>query len=265
MDEERDRIEAFVRWAEDSTASRTEPFRWGTALFNDAYPMRFDSNYLRVERSLGQATAIELAAEADQLLAGFPHREIVVPDVAEADRIAAGMVERGYAVERLVYMVQRGEIPEQPADVRVEEYDLADVHPLFVEIARRLEDAPTEAVAIALADFAQVLVDRIGARFFGVSVEGKPVGSCELYVHEGVAQVESVGTLEEFRGRGLARAFVTAAMREGYAAGADMVFLMADDDDWPKGFYGRLGFERVGGFRSFNRFPKPGVGSTVSG
>jgi ribosomal protein S18 acetylase RimI-like enzyme len=259
------RIDAFVRWTEDATASRTEPFQWGTALFHDAFPMRYDSNFLRVERSLGDATAADLAREAERLLAEFAHREVVVPDASEADRLAAGMVEQGYAVERLTYMIHRSEAPPEPSDVRVEEFDLEAVHPLFVEQARRYDDAPAEEVAVRLADFAGVLAERLGARFFGASVDGTPVGSCDLYVRDGVAQVENVGTLEEHRGRGLARAFVTRAVREAYAAGAELVFLMADDDDWPKAFYGRLGFERVGGFRQFNRFPTGGGGSTVAG
>lgn len=259
-----ERIDAFVRWTEDVTSSRTEPFRWGTALFHDAFPMRYDSNFLRLERSLGEATVAEVVAEADRLLAGFAHREIVAPDLGEADRIAAGMVEHGYEVERLVLMAHRGDVPDEPPDVEVRELDLAEVHPLHAEIARRF-DGSSEEVAGSLADFAHVLVERLGARFFGATVDGTPVGSCELYVREGVAQVEGVGTLEEHRGRGLARAFVSRAIREAYAAGAELVFLMADDDDWPKTFYGRLGFEAVGGFRQFNRFPSSSGGSTVAG
>ena len=88
----------------------------------------------------------------------------------------------------------------------------------------------------------------------------------ELYVHEGIAQVESVDTLEEFRGRGVARNIVLRAASEGRAAGAEMVFIEADADDWPKQLYERLGFEHVGAYRGFLKAPlgSPPVGSEPS-
>jgi N-acetylglutamate synthase-like GNAT family acetyltransferase len=94
-----------------------------------------------------------------------------------------------------------------------------------------------------LADFATVLVERVGARFFGAWIEGELAGCCELYVHDGVAQIENVDTLERFRNRGGARAFLAAATDAARDAGADLVFLMADDADWPKQLYAKLGFD----------------------
>ena len=47
------RIRAFTRWLEEATSTRTEPWRFGTALFNADFPGRWDSNFLRVERSVG--------------------------------------------------------------------------------------------------------------------------------------------------------------------------------------------------------------------
>jgi len=257
MPEDIERIRAFVRRYEEVTSTRIEPFRWGTALFNDEFPVRYDSNFLRLERSRGDATPHDLAAEADRLLGGFAHREIIADDVAEADRIAAGMGALGYKVDRLLFMRLTEKRPRPSVDVVVEEFDFDTIRPHLVELARRYEEKPTDEVAAVLADFGRVLVDRMGARFFGVRVDGQPVASCELYVHQGVAQIEDVGTLEEFRGRGFARAFVSRAIIEGIDAGADLVFLIADDDDWPKEFYGRLGFERIGGSRQFTKVPPP--------
>jgi hypothetical protein len=44
-----ERITAFRRWTEDVTSTRIEPWRFGTALYRDDYPDRWDSNFLRVE------------------------------------------------------------------------------------------------------------------------------------------------------------------------------------------------------------------------
>jgi predicted GNAT family acetyltransferase len=86
-------------------------------------------------------------------------------------------------------------------------------------------------------------------------VDGQPASVCELYVLGDVAQVEDVNTIEEFRGRGLGSAVVLAAADAARARGCDVVFLIADDADWPKDLYARLGFDPVGRFWSFVRTP----------
>jgi hypothetical protein len=45
------------------------------------------------------------------------------------------------------------------------------------------------------------------------------------------------------------------AVEEALAAGHELVFLVADDDDWPKDLYARLGFETIGRTWSFLRTP----------
>ena len=62
----------------------------------------------------------------------------------------------------------------------------------------------------------------------------------------GTAQIEDVATLESHRGRGFASAVVLRAAAEARLAGADLIFLVADDEDWPKHLYRRLGFHRLG-------------------
>jgi predicted N-acetyltransferase YhbS len=66
-----------------------------------------------------------------------------------------------------------------------------------------------------------------------------------------------VNTLEEHRGRGVGRAVVLAAAAAARASGADLVFLDADADDWPRLLYGRLGFDPVGEAWEFIRRPGP--------
>ena len=84
-------------------------------------------------------------------------------------------------------------------------------------------------------------------------LDGVLASYCELYLHEGAAQVEDVNTLEAFRNRGAGRAVVLAAIREARAAGADLVWLLADADDWPRHLYAKIGFERVGGAWQFTK------------
>ena len=56
MGDDLERITAFRRWTEDVTSTRIEPWRFGTALYRDDYPDRWDSNFLRVEGPGGEWT-----------------------------------------------------------------------------------------------------------------------------------------------------------------------------------------------------------------
>ena len=79
-------------------------------------------------------------------------------------------------------------------------------------------------------------------------------GYCELRLRDGVAQIEDVEVLERFRGRGLGRAIVQHALDEGRAS-ADVVFLEALADDWPRELYARLGFVAVDRSDLYTRLP----------
>jgi GNAT superfamily N-acetyltransferase len=250
------RIRDFVRWFEDSTSSRTVPSRFGTALYHDAYPHRWDSNFLRVEVPLAGVAAAELAGETDRLFARLEHREIVVRDPA-GERLALSFAEMGWAVDRLVEMVLRRPPDRLPDTDAVSEVSLDDVRSIQMDVNRSGHGGMSEPVAAMLVDFRRVLVDVVGARFFLARVDGTPAAYCELYVRETVAQIEDVNTLERFRGRGLARAVVWAAVEQARRAGADVMFLVADDRDWPKHLYAKLGFEPMGAYWQFTRHPPP--------
>ncbi len=66
------------------------------------------------------------------------------------------------------------------------------------------------------------------------------------------AQLEDVYTAPEERGRGHARALVTHAVAEARQKDPDLIFIVADDNDWPKHLYGRIGFEPIGWTWSFH-------------
>jgi N-acetylglutamate synthase-like GNAT family acetyltransferase len=252
-----ERIRGFLRWTEDATSTRTAPWRYGTALFNDEFPGRWDSNFLRVERSVGETTPAELAADADRILAELRHREFVVEDDAVGERLAAGFVELGYEADRLAYMKLARDADQAPPALSVEEVELDIVRSAIVETNLVGHGGMSRESAEMLADFRRVLVAEIGARFFVTRLDGQIAGYCELYQHNGVAQIEDVNTLPAFRGRGAARAFLAWAVAAARAGGAELIFLMADVDDWPQWFYAKLGFDEVGRFRQFTK-PPPG-------
>lgn len=88
--------------------------------------------------------------------------------------------------------------------------------------------------------------------FLGVRrADGGVVARADLYLRDGVAQVEEVITDPAERGHGHARALVLQAVHCAREQGAHTVFLQADADDWPKELYRRLGFTDAAGTAQF--------------
>jgi GNAT superfamily N-acetyltransferase len=176
-----------------------------------------------------------------------------VRDDRDGERLAPAFAEAGYAVERNVMMAHRRPADREP-NLPVEELPFADVRPLLHEIYRR--DPKLSDPHIGLFTDQHGKFEReIGARFFAVRIDGVLAGDCELYVEGLDAQVEFVDTLEEYRGRGVARAIVLRAVEAAREAGAESVFIVAEEADWPKGLYVRLGFAGIGRTWQFMRQP----------
>jgi predicted GNAT family acetyltransferase len=55
-----------------------------------------------------------------------------------------------------------------------------------------------------------------------------------------------VYTIPQARGRGYARALVSHAAAEAWKAEHELSFIVADDNNWPKQLYRRIGFEPLG-------------------
>jgi GNAT superfamily N-acetyltransferase len=239
------RIRAFIRWTEDTTAERLVPWRFGTALFDDTHPNKYDANYLRVERPVGEATAGDLAAIADDLQSHLGHREIRFEDDDEGARLAAAFASLGYDPERLVTMVLHREPDRPPPALHAGEVPLSATHDLMVRATIAEIPGIAPGAAEMLADHREAAGARIGARCFAAWDGDALAGCCELYVHDGIAQIENVDTLTQHRNRGVARAFLAAAIDAARDAGVTLIFLQADAADWPQQLYGKIGFDRV--------------------
>jgi N-acetylglutamate synthase-like GNAT family acetyltransferase len=249
------------------TSTREQSLPWGTAFFHDGFPLRYDANFAIADRPLGSTRADDVVATLDHAYEGFRHREVEFASADDADTIAMGMAEHGYAIERMLVMALRRDPDREPDLTAVDEVPLAEMRPFIVEVSRREPWGEEPGIAEMMASYRQVLVDGIGARFFAQHVGRQVAGSCELYVEGDVAQIEDVNTLEEFRGRGIARNVVLRATAEARKAGATFVFLFADAEDWPRHLYARLGFDEIGHSCLFRRWPQgqaPGRGDGLS-
>ena len=82
------------------------------------------------------------------------------------------------------------------------------------EWLRAWPDGYSEAVVEQLLEQKRIVANAVGARFFLALADGRAASVCELYVRGRTAQIEDVGTLDGYRGRGLARAVVLRALAE---------------------------------------------------
>jgi GNAT superfamily N-acetyltransferase len=250
---ELDRCIAFLRSFTFRVAERTSPGPLGQAVLNDHLPRVWSLNYLLTERGLGtDVTAGELAEEADRLLgaAGLDHRKIEVLDGETAARLEAGFRALGWHVERDLVMTHRRP-PDRDSDTSsIEELEAPELDDVWAEGTRSGPYGVDEEVVRQLVEHKHVLA-AAGARFFAARVDGQIASYCDLYSDGSTGQIEAVMTLEAFRNRGLARAVVTKALTESRAMGDDLTFLLADQDDWPRLLYGKLGFDEVGSVYEF--------------
>jgi len=256
MTAELDRIVAFVRAFEDRRALERVPFRYGTALFNRSLPRLWDWNTLRLESADG-ASAADLAREADAVQggAGLLHRKITVDDAAVGERLAPGFERIGWQTQPLVVMVHR-RAPDRAPDLSVvDEASEEELRPARLAAARGDSWSKDPETIRQLIIGKQLKAEATSIRWFTAHVDGEPASYCELYADGRTAQIEDVTTLPAHRGKGLAGAVVLRALAEARAGGHDLVFLVADADDWPQQLYAKLGFDPVGRFYSFLRAP----------
>ena len=86
--------------------------------------------------------------------------------------------------------------------------------------------------------------DDLTATHFVAIVEGEVVGTLRLLDKPEHIKIGRVAVRLAFRGRGIAKAMITAAMDHARAAGSDRFYLTAQSDKLT--FYERLGFAAFG-------------------
>jgi GNAT superfamily N-acetyltransferase len=244
---ELERCIGFISRMADRAAGKKEPSPYGVALLDPALPGVWSRNFLLANTEL-EASAGELAAEADRLLgeAGVRHRKVEVFDADAGARLEPGFRALGWNAECDVIMVARRD-PDRRLDTSlVEEVTVDELVPAWTDGWRADPDIVGEDVARQLVENKRRLSDVVDTRFFATREEGEVASYCELYSDGSAAQIENVLTLERFRNRGLARAMVSRALDEARDGGHDLVFLLADRDDWPRKLYEKLGFDEVG-------------------
>jgi ribosomal protein S18 acetylase RimI-like enzyme len=228
------------------------PWRFGRAVLDPVYTHSYDNNRLLVEAPLDGADIADLVTMADALMEarGLAHRRIDNLDPADDARLRPGFEAAGWRREDSRWMVAVRP-PDRPAAAGLAREVAWEELRATAETSTSREPYATDPEVVRqLVDRMERLQAAATVRHFAVAAPagGGFAAYCHLFLGAapGCAQVEEVATLEEWRGRGFARAVVLAAVDAALAAGADCTWLLADEEDWPKDLYRKLGFDSVG-------------------
>jgi ribosomal protein S18 acetylase RimI-like enzyme len=247
-----ERIHAFMRRTEEGVCDELVPTRHGVAMITPSLPLVWQVNAIRIEDP--EAGADELAAEADAIQVGFGHRKLLFHDERLGARVAPQLAAAGWNVFRVLIMVRRR--PPEPAPEPAAAAEVSrELGAATLAAFRREQPFGWQDEAVRqLGEMDERYNRVVGARDFA-SPPDDPACACRLYTHDGLAQVDEVGTLEARRGRGHARAAVCAAADTAQAEGCEDVFMVTDAADWPKQLYRRLGFDEIGATYEFLKLP----------
>jgi GNAT superfamily N-acetyltransferase len=221
-------------------------------------PDVYDLNLMRV---IAQVPPALLLRSIDRVAAsaGWRHRRIEVDSPAIADRLRGPLSDAGYTEERFVTMALAGTptvraSADAPTSIVAIDAQVA----LAREVTAQEPWAERDDVVEQMLERERRLARVAGGRVV-VAPPGTPVSRCLLLQEHpgGLAEIDAVSTLVDHRGQGWSGAVVRRAITEAKATGAAHVVLVADDADWPKTWYQRLGFATVGRSWAFRRYPGP--------
>jgi len=219
-------------------------------------PELHDLNFMRVISHVPPALLLR-SIEQVAGTAGWRHRQIEVDSPAIADRLRGPLTDAGYTEERFVTMALARTPPaEAPADAPTSVVAIDAQVALAREVTAQQPWADGDEVVEQMLERERRLARVAGGRVV-VAPPGTPVSRCLLLQEHrgGLVEIDAVSTLADHRGQGWSGAVVRRAIAEARASGAEHVVLVADDADWPKAWYLRLGFATVGRSWAFRRHP----------
>lgn len=247
-----ERIHRYFRYAEEGVCDEVAKTPHGTALLTPTLPLVWQVNAIRIEDA--DADADVLAAEADLVQAAFAHRKVIAHDEHLGARLAPGFEKLGWNIFRVLIMLRRRPADRPPEPGAGGEVS-REVGAAALAAFRREQPFGWQTEAVRqLAEMDARFDSLVGARDFASPLD-EPACACRLYLHDGLAQVDEVGTLQSRRRRGHARAAVAAAADTAEAEGADDVLIVTDAADWPQELYRRLGFDEIGATYEFLKVP----------
>jgi len=247
-------VEGSVRALADEV--RTVPGGWAVRTWG--LPAVWTLNQVHLEAPTTAAAAVALSDEHQEDL---PYRYIVVDDEASGRQLAAELSKDTWTCDQVVLMVlptdAQPPVGDRPSRVWRDIVVLDEAQATALMRRWVLETyadiAPKELEEVL--EYHRLEGRLWNERCFGcMGDDGTPANMVKLRSDGRVACVEDVYTRPEERRRGLARTVVTFVAGLARAERPEFTFLLADDEDWPKQLYARVGFAPVGMRWSFRRF-----------
>lgn len=221
-------------------------------------PRIYDSNVATRPRAHSDAEIDAFFTTTDEVLAHCGHRHVFV-DLDTPPRLEARLALAGYELDHWVQLVLRGELALEPprADIRPVETEAdwdAFRRLLRLDHVEEATHGHRGALDVAVTD-QMVACKRAKApevQFFLARHGNEDVAFFSSWPGcDGLGVVEDLFCHPDHRRLGIAGALVTHCVADARARGADQLLIAADPDDWPKGFYHRIGFEPLAEFRAW--------------
>ena len=243
------RVLAFLHANLAKTADELRPIEAGCVVSSPSLPAVWSVNQVRVALPLGFESLVELA---DQQLEGLRYLQIVLENQDAGAALEDAFRAASWKTERELLMILSA-APDREVDTTIVtdagEDEVAEVMERWYA-----EDELDPGALRQLVEFSRRETRACGDRLLGVrSSDGQLVAMSKLRSDGRTAQVEDVYTAPQARGRGFGRAMVTRAVELAREAGHDLIFINADDNDWPKELYARIGFRPLGRLWQFHR------------
>jgi ribosomal protein S18 acetylase RimI-like enzyme len=189
------------------------------------------------DSAAGALQAALAEVEAHGMAAGVLARGEEMPAVGETARAL------GYtAAERIPGMVANAGDLDPPAasELEVVRVETADGFARALVLAAEGFGMPADLLAPL---YVPEVTGQVGFEVYLGLVEGRDVTTAAGYAVEGDVGIFNVATPSEYRGRGYGAAVTSHAVREGFAAGADLAYLQSSAIG--ESVYRRLGFREV--------------------
>ncbi|HUG86804.1 MAG TPA: GNAT family N-acetyltransferase [Euzebya sp.] len=235
----RRRILRFERTLSSRMATTTRDLPFGTARLCPDLPLMFAASGVEVTHPAAVSEVLRTVGSAFADV-GLAHRRITTAVAEVAWSLAPALADRGWQTERLVTMVHDGRTTPPVSPLGFDVVGIERWAPAARRFVAGFEWGGDPAVQADRGRWDQRLSQRVGARFV---LDRDGVAGCHVYRHGHIAQIEEVSVLAEGRGQGLGQGLMAAAMAQ--CAGASVVFLVADAEDWPQRWYRRLGFTPI--------------------
>jgi ribosomal protein S18 acetylase RimI-like enzyme len=228
---------------------------WGGASADGRWPDVWEANQASVLRPQPSLDLAEIRAVLDPLLdqAGVPTECFQFLDADQSCPALEALEQMGGADEDVVMVFEGPALPpwrhaNVPLPVEVTEPD--EAFWAFYRTVPSFYGPLSDRVLDQMLDRARTLFsDHL--RSFVTTIDGEPVGMASLVLLDGVGEIDNVVTAEAVRGRGIASGGVQACLAAAAEMGAELVFLLAEEDGAPQRLYERIGFRVAARSRTF--------------